>query len=211
MKETDVKTLLYAHFLCIFSVILSVLLPSFFLEYFSILDTHLTWLYSCSLFVTSINLVLYLVSKPNTSSKTSSLSHKVTRFLKCYIYFLVSCFSFHVIFVLYGAPLVELALETFLFAVILSTFTTVPCLCLLGPILKAQLRVFSKNGVTSIWENSLQITTISSFVGAWLGAFPIPLGWERPWRYTTFGYVAGLVISPLWLDWNRKQFTNKNN
>ena len=36
--------------------------------------------------------------------------------------------------------------------------------------------------VTSIWENSLQITTISSFTGAWLGAFPIPLDWERPWQ-----------------------------
>ncbi|CAK7297174.1 Phosphatidylinositol-glycan biosynthesis class F protein [Vulpes lagopus] len=101
-----------------------------------------------------------------------------------------------------------LVLETFLFAVILSTFTTVPCLCLLGPNIKAWLRVFSRNGqklttfgelknlnfwrevpelvvilrkVTSIWENSLQITTISSFIGTWLGAFPIPLDWERPW------------------------------
>ena len=36
--------------------------------------------------------------------------------------------------------------------------------------------------VTSIWENSLQITTISSFVGIWLGAFPIPLDWGRPWQ-----------------------------
>lgn len=36
--------------------------------------------------------------------------------------------------------------------------------------------------VTSVWENSLQITTISSFVGSWLGAFPIPLDWERPWQ-----------------------------
>lgn len=36
--------------------------------------------------------------------------------------------------------------------------------------------------LTSIWENSLQITTISSFIGTWLGAFPIPLDWERPWQ-----------------------------
>ncbi|XP_033031695.1 phosphatidylinositol-glycan biosynthesis class F protein isoform X1 [Trachypithecus francoisi] len=182
MKDTDIKRLLYTHLLCIFSIILSVFIPSLFLENFSILETHLTWLCICSGFVTAVNLVLYLAVKPNTSSKRSSLSHKVTRFLKCCIYFLMSCFSFHVIFVLYGAPLIELALETFLFAVILSTFTTVPCLCLLGPNLKAWLRVFSRNGVTSIWENSLQMTTISSFVGAWLGALPIPLDWERPWQ-----------------------------
>ncbi|XP_032095358.1 phosphatidylinositol-glycan biosynthesis class F protein isoform X2 [Sapajus apella] len=146
MKDTDIKRLLYTHLLCIFSIILSVFIPSLCLENFSILETHLTWLCTCSGFVTAVNLVLYLVVKPNAPSKRSSLSHKVTRFLKCCIYFLMSCFSFHVIFVLYGAPLIELALETFLFAVILSTFTTVPCLCLLGPNLKAWLRVFSRNG-----------------------------------------------------------------
>ncbi|XP_058523972.1 phosphatidylinositol-glycan biosynthesis class F protein isoform X3 [Ochotona princeps] len=182
MKDTDIRRLLYAHLLCIFFIILSTFVPSFFLENFSVLKTHLTWLCICSVLVTVVNLVLYLVVKPNTSSKRSSSSPKVTRFLKCCIYFLMSCFSFHIIFVLYGAPLIELVLETFLFAVILSTFTTLPCLCLLGPNLKAWLRVFSRNGVSSIWENSLQITTISSCMGAWLGAFPIPLDWERPWQ-----------------------------
>ncbi|XP_012582926.1 PREDICTED: phosphatidylinositol-glycan biosynthesis class F protein isoform X2 [Condylura cristata] len=203
MKDTDIKRLLYTHLLCIFSIILSIFIPSFFLENFSILETHLTWLCICSIFVTAVNLVLYLVVKPNASSKRSSLSYKVTRFLKCCVYFLLSCFTFHIIFVLYGAPLIELVLETFLFAVVLSTFTTVPCLCLLGPNIKAWLRVFSRNG----------------FLGSWLGAFPIPLDWERPWQVwpisctlgATFGYVAGLVISPLWIYWNRKQLTYKNN
>ncbi|XP_043324418.1 phosphatidylinositol-glycan biosynthesis class F protein isoform X3 [Cervus canadensis] len=148
MKDTDIKKLLYTHLLCIFSIILSIFIPSFFLENFSILETHLTWLCICSVSVTAVNLVLYLVLKPNVSSKRSSLSYKVTRFLKCCIYFLTSCFFFHVIFVLYGAPLIELALETFSLAVILSTFTTVPCLCLLGPNFKAWLRIFSRNGAT---------------------------------------------------------------
>uniref|UniRef100_A0A2K6FZT4 Phosphatidylinositol glycan anchor biosynthesis class F n=1 Tax=Propithecus coquereli TaxID=379532 RepID=A0A2K6FZT4_PROCO len=209
MKDIDIKRLLYTHLLCVFSIILSVFIPSFFLENFSILETHLTWLCICSGFVTAVNPVLYFVVKPNASSKRSSLSHKVTRFLKCCIYFLMSCFTFHIIFVLYGAPLIELVLETFLFAVILSTFTTIPCLCLLGPNLKAWLRAFSRNG----------ITTISSCVGAWLRALPIPLDWERPWQVwpisctlgATFGYVAGLVTSPLWIYWNRKQLTYKNN
>ncbi|XP_060219372.1 phosphatidylinositol-glycan biosynthesis class F protein isoform X3 [Meriones unguiculatus] len=197
MKDTDIKRLLYTNLLCIFSIFLSVFIPSFLLDNFSVLESHLTWLCTCSAFVAAVNLLLYVIVKPNLSSKRSSLSHKVTRVLKCCIYFLMSCFFLHVIFVLYGAPLIELVLETFLFAVILSTFTTVPCLCLLGPNLRAWLRVFSRNGVTSIWENSLQITTISSFIGAWLGAFPIPLDWERPWQVG----VAHLLYtwSNLWL------------
>uniref|UniRef100_A0A2K6FZT5 Phosphatidylinositol glycan anchor biosynthesis class F n=1 Tax=Propithecus coquereli TaxID=379532 RepID=A0A2K6FZT5_PROCO len=82
MKDIDIKRLLYTHLLCVFSIILSVFIPSFFLENFSILETHLTWLCICSGFVTAVNPVLYFVVKPNASSKRSSLSHKVTRFLK---------------------------------------------------------------------------------------------------------------------------------
>uniref|UniRef100_A0A8C7BGF3 Phosphatidylinositol glycan anchor biosynthesis class F n=1 Tax=Neovison vison TaxID=452646 RepID=A0A8C7BGF3_NEOVI len=198
MKDTDIKRLLYTHLLCIFSIILSIFIPSFFLENFSILETHLTWLCICSVFVTAVNLVLYLVVKPNASSKRSSLSYKVARFLKCCIYFLMSCFFFHVIFVLYGAIIFETL-----------QLREIP------PV----IYIFVFYRVTSIWENSLQITTISSFIGTWLGAFPIPLDWERPWQVwpisctlgATFGYVAGLVISPLWIYWNRKQLTYKNN
>lgn len=168
MKDTDIKRLLYTHLLCIFSIILSICIPSFFLENFSILETHLTWLCICSVFVTAVNLVLYLIVKPNASSKRSSISYKVTRFLKCCIYFLMSCFFFHVIFVLYGAPLIELVLETFLFAVILSTFTTVPCLCLLGPNIKAWLRVFSRNGIWPLLVNWKTWISGERFLNLWL-------------------------------------------
>lgn len=106
----------------------------------------------------------------------------------------------------------------YLFAVILSTFITVPFSCLLEPNIKAWLRIFSRNGVT-IWGNSLQIITISSSIGTWPGAFSSALNWERlsqirPFSCTlgvTFGYMAGLVISPLWIHCNKKQLTYKNN
>ena len=31
-------------------------------------------------------------------------------------------------------------------------------------------------------ESVIYITSISSVVGAWLGAVPIPLDWDRPWQ-----------------------------
>ncbi|XP_044519227.1 phosphatidylinositol-glycan biosynthesis class F protein isoform X1 [Gracilinanus agilis] len=247
MKDADIKRLFYVHIFCIISIVLTTFIPSFFLEDFSVLETHLTWLCICSICVAIINVVLYLQVKPNPSSKRSSIFHKISRLLKSCVYFFISCLLFHAIIVLYGAPLIELMLETFLFAVILSTFTTLPCLCLLGPNIKAWLRVFTKNGASSIWDNSLQITTMSSVIGAWLGAFPIPLDWERPWQKeesrtvdgsyketnvlvvrknflmlpgevwpisctlgATFGYMAGLLISPVWIYRNRKQLTYKS-
>ncbi|XP_019371868.1 PREDICTED: phosphatidylinositol-glycan biosynthesis class F protein isoform X1 [Gavialis gangeticus] len=218
MKDTEIKKLLFAHIFCVVSIILSTLIPAFFLENFSVLGTHLTWLCICSACVTTVNVFLYIIVKPNPSSKRSSFAHKISRFLKCCIYFFMSCIVFHGIIVLYGAPLIESVLETFLFAVLLSTFTTLNCLCMLGPNIQAWIKVFSKNGAMSIWDNSLQITTMCSIVGAWLGAFPIPLDWDRPWQVwpiscslgATFGYVAGLIIAPLWIYWNRKQLTYKS-
>ncbi|KGL82698.1 Phosphatidylinositol-glycan biosynthesis class F protein, partial [Tinamus guttatus] len=192
--------------------------PRFFLESFSVLGTPLTWLCICSASVGAFSVVLCAALRPSPPHRRSSLAHKISRFLKCCMYFCISCILFHVIVVLYGAPLIESVTETFLFAVLLSTFTTLQCLCMLGPNIQAWIRVFSKNGAMSIWDNNLQITTVCSVLGAWFGAFPIPLDWDRPWQVwpiscslgATFGYLAGLIIAPLWIHWNRKQLTYKS-
>ncbi|XP_044284488.1 phosphatidylinositol-glycan biosynthesis class F protein [Varanus komodoensis] len=218
MKDKELKRLLSANVSSIASVIVTIVIPYLLVENFSIYGTHLTWLCICSAAVGAVTIILHIILKPNPSNRRSSLAHKVARFLRCCVYFCMSCIFYHGIIVLYGAPLMESVLETFLFAVLLSTFTTLHCLCLLGPNIQVWLRVFSKNGATSIWDNSLQITTLCSVVGAWFGAFPIPLDWDRPWQVwpiscslgATFGYMAGLLLAPLWIYWNRKQLTYKS-
>ncbi|XP_009284597.1 PREDICTED: phosphatidylinositol-glycan biosynthesis class F protein isoform X2 [Aptenodytes forsteri] len=188
MKEAEIRRLLAANLLCVFSVILTAVVPAFFWDGFTVLGTHLAWLCVCSVCVSTLHIILHLVLKPNLSPKRSSFAQKISRFLKCCIYFFMSCILFHAIIVLYGAPLIESVTETFLFAVLLSTFTTLQCLCVLGPNIQAWIRVFSKNGAMSIWESSLQITTTCSILGAWFGAFPIPLDWDRPWQVTKLIY-----------------------
>ncbi|XP_035421020.1 phosphatidylinositol-glycan biosynthesis class F protein isoform X2 [Cygnus atratus] len=186
MRDAEIRRLWAANLLCAASVVLTAVVPAFFLDGFTVLGTHLTWLCVCSVCVGTLNVMLCLVLKPSLSPKRSSLGNKISRFLKCCIYFFMSCILFHAIIVLYGAPLIESVTETFLFAVLLSTFTTLQCLCMLGPNIQAWIRVFSKNGATCIWENSLQITTTCSILGAWFGAFPIPLDWDRPWQIDYF-------------------------
>lgn len=34
----------------------------------------------------------------------------------------------------------------------------------------------------SVWDTCLQITVACTLVGAWVGALPIPLDWDRPWQ-----------------------------
>ncbi|NXK92666.1 PIGF protein, partial [Formicarius rufipectus] len=218
MREQQGGRLLAANLAAALSVALSALGPAALLRGFSVLGTHLTWLWVCSAAVGTVSVLSHLALRPSQSPKRRSVAYKISRFLKCCIYFFISCILFHAIIVLYGAPLIESVTETFLFAVLLSTFTTLQCLCILGPNIQAWIRVFSKNGAMSIWESSLQITTVCSILGAWFGAFPIPLDWDRPWQVwpiscslgATFGYVAGLIIAPLWIHWNRKQLTYKS-
>ncbi|XP_078505792.1 GPI ethanolamine phosphate transferase, stabilizing subunit [Lissotriton helveticus] len=218
MKDIEVRRMGSAHAFFILSIMLSTFIPPLFLDNFSVVGTHLPWLWICSLSVAAVNFVLYVLLKTTPSPKRNSFYHKVSKFLKSCAYFLMSCLLFHSIIVLYGAPLLESILETFSFAVLLSTFTTLRCLCMLGPNFSAWIRVFSKNGAMSIWDSSLQITTVCSLVGAWFGAFPIPLDWDRPWQVwpvscslgATFGYVLGLVAAPLWIHWNRKQLIYKS-
>ncbi|KAM6324374.1 phosphatidylinositol-glycan biosynthesis class F protein [Aegotheles albertisi] len=206
-----------ANLLCAASVVLSAAVPPLLWDGFAVLGTHPAWLCACSASLGALSVVLHGL-RPRQAPRRSSLAHKISRFLKCCIYFFMSCILFHAIIVLYGAPLIESVTETFLFSVLLSTFTTLQCLCVLGPNIQAWIRVFSKNGAMSVWESSLQITTMCTILGAWFGAFPIPLDWDRPWQVwpiscslgATFGYVAGLIIAPLWIHWNRKQLTYKS-
>uniref|UniRef100_A0A8C8ZXK2 Uncharacterized protein n=1 Tax=Prolemur simus TaxID=1328070 RepID=A0A8C8ZXK2_PROSS len=78
---------MYNHLLCIFLIFLSIFFPSFFLENFSILELHLIWLYICSVFVTTVNPVLYLVAEANESSKRTDVGNIFTYSYFVYFYY----------------------------------------------------------------------------------------------------------------------------
>jgi phosphatidylinositol glycan class F len=103
---------------------------------------------------------------------------------------------FHVLAVLLGAHLFRSAELTARFAVLLSLMTLAPasvilksdsskwCLCILG-------RPRSK------LEMLLVFSVLGAIVGSWLGAFVIPLDWERPWQVWPISCVVGAVIGHL--------------
>ncbi|RXN01752.1 Phosphatidylinositol-glycan biosynthesis class F protein [Acipenser ruthenus] len=182
MKDIEIKGMVSAHCIIAVSIVMATIVPAVLLDDYSVYGTHMVWLYICTVGVAAVNIAIYTLLGVSPPAKKNTLSYKVTKVSKSCLYFMFSCLLFHGIVVLYGAPLLESASETFSFAVLLSTFTTLRCLCILGPNVQAWIRVFSRNGAMSIWDTSLQITTASSVIGAWLGAFPIPLDWERPWQ-----------------------------
>ncbi|XP_078413299.1 phosphatidylinositol-glycan biosynthesis class F protein isoform X2 [Cetorhinus maximus] len=147
MKDIELRGMFSAHIILILSVVLSTWVPPLFLDDFSIIGTHLLWLCVSSATVAAVTIVLFSLLETNTtSSKKNSSTNKVTKIFRSCLLFFTSCVIFHGIIVLYGAPLLVSFRETFLFAVLLSTFTTLRCVCILGPNVQAWIRVFSKNG-----------------------------------------------------------------
>lgn len=47
----------------------------------------------------------------------------------------------------------------------------------------------------SVWDTCLQITVACTVVGAWVGAFPIPLDWERPWQVRIYYTIISFLLT----------------
>ncbi|KDQ09517.1 hypothetical protein BOTBODRAFT_36924 [Botryobasidium botryosum FD-172 SS1] len=123
---------------------------------------------------------------------------------------LVGTFAFHAFIVLFGAPLTTHVLRTFLLSLLLSILTIYTAAYSLP--LETRLRSFSLDRApTSVWtklfsefsagtstERALVYPVLGTLIGCWLGAFALPLDWERPWQTwpltPAFGAIAGHIL-----------------
>ncbi|XP_033840584.1 phosphatidylinositol-glycan biosynthesis class F protein [Periophthalmus magnuspinnatus] len=217
MWDQEIRVMGSCHAILAASILLATGLPAVLVPGFSVYGTHLVWIYSVSATVTGVSAAVFWLFGITPPAKKHTVGYKLSRLFRSCLYFFLSCLFFHTVLVLYGAPLIDSALETFSLAVLLTSLTTLRCLCVLGPNIQAWIRVFSRHGAMSVWDTCLQITVTCSLVGAWLGAFPIPLDWDRPWQVwpvscsfgATFGFLTGLFAAPTWIHYHRKQLTYK--
>ncbi|XP_054454653.1 phosphatidylinositol-glycan biosynthesis class F protein [Anoplopoma fimbria] len=217
MWDREIRAMAASHAVTAAALFMATVLPAALVRGFSVYGTHLLWLYAASGAVSAASVAVYWLLGVTPSAKRHSVGYKLSRLFRSCLYFFLSCLFFHTVVVLYGAPLIESALETFSLAVLLTSLTTLRCLCVLGPNVQAWIRVFSRHGAMSVWDTALQITVACTLVGAWVGAFPIPLDWDRPWQVwpvscslgATVGFLSGLVAAPAWIHYHRKQLTYK--
>ncbi|KAF8513241.1 GPI biosynthesis protein family Pig-F-domain-containing protein [Gautieria morchelliformis] len=117
---------------------------------------------------------------------------------------------FHIIIVLFGAPISSHIGHTYLLSLLLSLLTIfVPSYTLSLPIASLSIttrdetalqciRLFIQRQLHTAVERALVFPVIGSFVGCWVGAFPIPLDWDRPWQAwpltPAYGALAGHLI-----------------
>ncbi|KAJ8295830.1 Glycosylphosphatidylinositol anchor biosynthesis protein 11 [Rhodotorula toruloides] len=114
--------------------------------------------------------------------------------------------TLHGAIVLLGAPLTSNVTHTFLLALLLAVLAVLPLSIALPPVATtngrfAWLRLVSSLSPSDNLELVLIAPAVGTLVGAWTGAFPIPLDWDRPWQKwpvtPTVGALAGHAIGSL--------------
>ncbi|CAE1146815.1 PIGF [Acanthosepion pharaonis] len=114
-----------------------------------------------------------------------------------------SCLFFHLLAVCFGAPFLTETSETFHFAMLLTCCAVLPAVVTLGNNFSLWVKVYADNSPDIGCALVAFILSVCSILGAWLGAFPIPLDWDRPWQVwpiscvfgTLAGYGVGLITS----------------
>ncbi|KAL9709201.1 Glycosylphosphatidylinositol (GPI) anchor assembly protein [Leucoagaricus gongylophorus] len=139
---------------------------------------------------------------------------KIKAFTTAWITTFAASLIFHFILILFGAPFFWYSSRTYAFALLLSILSIYTPAFVFGPpglgsstasFLKRLhwIRLFAEFTIRSPIERAVVYPAVGSFIGAWLGAIPIALDWDRPWQAwpltpvygTITGYIIGSLIS----------------
>merc|ERR1712096_454809 len=93
--------------------------------------------------------------------------------------FTIGCFAYHIIAVLLGASLIEAVDSTFLFASLCSALTAFPLYIVNEGRWEELVDVLPDDmNVRHRLPDAVKVVACWTVVGAWVGAFPIPLDWD---------------------------------
>jgi len=115
--------------------------------------------------------------------------------------FVAGAAVWHALLVCFGAPLVQLAHLTLLFACVLSAFTAVPFAMVFGFNRAVFEKLFFVDAPESDSEKRVHLSAVAMAAGAWVGSLPMLLDWDRPWQQWPipcfYGAVVGYLVGAL--------------
>jgi len=144
-----------------------------------------------------VTYILLVVMETKKRNKQTDFSKVMALLYSLFATFIGSCIC-HVIAVLLGATFIENFEETFSFASLLSALSVFPLFALHDGKWEEAL-----NSFTLEWEfidclpDSIKLVSIFTCMGAWLGAIPIPLDWDRDWQTWPITCCAGAILANL--------------
>lgn len=158
--------------------------------------------------------------------KPLTLKVFMQRSIETFLNLVCGTFAFHLIAILFGAPIIVDADRTALWAALMAVhvFSCAPWLLRRG-LRPPQWRVYvtagAGNGIAASDDAQDRSTLVycriiaaGAVFGAWLGAFVIPLDWDRWWQKwplsSTFGACTGRLISmPIAMYFARQKLARK--
>ncbi|RZC59944.1 hypothetical protein C5167_021703 [Papaver somniferum] len=101
--------------------------------------------------------------------------------------------------VMLGAPFgIQDLGKTVNWSLLMSLFSIVPTACVFGSSCKDWLRIFAHTQPGGVIDIIICVPSHGALLGAWFGAWPMPLDWERQWQEwpvcVSYGAVAGYLI-----------------
>ncbi|OVA09792.1 GPI biosynthesis protein Pig-F [Macleaya cordata] len=104
--------------------------------------------------------------------------------------------------VILGAPIgIQYLEKTVNWSLLMSLFTVVPTACVFGSSWEDWQRLFAYTKPVEVLDYIICVPAHGAVIGTWLGAWPMPLDWERPWQEwpvcVSYGAVAGYLLGIL--------------
>ncbi|KAG0437069.1 hypothetical protein HPB47_017615 [Ixodes persulcatus] len=108
-----------------------------------------------------------------------------------------SVLFFHILAVLFGAPLLEEVEETLCFGVHMTVLTVLPLVLCAGRTTVAALHktLLDHRGCESRLESLQRLGALGALAGAWLGCVTLPLDWDRPWQRWPIPCLLGASLA----------------
>ncbi|OCF78926.1 hypothetical protein I204_00870 [Kwoniella mangroviensis CBS 8886] len=141
------------------------------------------------------------------NERTSRNKRMLNRIGECAASTLVASLVLYVLIISLGAPIDSHHLHTFLLSLHISILTVWPTVHALGVPSIYDSGTYARFRMTRLFcefrpetplERALVYPVIGTLSGAWCGAIPIPLDWDRPWQNypltPTVGSILGFIV-----------------
>ncbi|KAM3380551.1 phosphatidylinositol-glycan biosynthesis class F protein isoform X1 [Capsicum galapagoense] len=88
--------------------------------------------------------------------------------------------------------------KTLHWSLLMSLLTFVPAACVFGSSWSDWHRIFARTKANESTDYMISLAAHGAVIGAWFGAWPMPLDWESPWQEwpicVTYGAIAGYLV-----------------
>ncbi|KAJ3523288.1 hypothetical protein NMY22_g11507 [Coprinellus aureogranulatus] len=166
-----------------------------------------SWLRGCW-----IDLSTHRSDEDKLKEKYLPTGKRAERLAQTYGVVVLASIILHLILILFGAPITELVMKTYLLALFISILTTLPAVYVLGvptwlndpaSFVKrwTWVRLFAELSPRNAVERALVYPWVGVMLGSWSGVIPIALDWDRPWQAwpltPAYGALLGYILSSI--------------